>query len=108
MSPGRGPSSSERRAEPAVRAMQASRLAGLLASAGALARRPSLWPTAGRQLRRLAPRRWWTRPPFLPLPAPEYLRFRLLTQYGDAGHRPEPHDLLQYLVWCRDWNRSAR
>ena len=28
--------------------------------------------------------------PFLPLPAPDYLRFRMLTQYGDAAHRPSP------------------
>ena len=28
--------------------------------------------------------------PFLPVPSKEYLRFRLLTQYGDAAHAPSP------------------
>ena len=39
---------------------------------GAVARRPALWRTSLRQARRLAPRGWWRRPPFLPLPAPGY------------------------------------
>ena len=63
--------------------------------------RPSLWLTALRQATRLAPRRWWARPPFLPLPDPDYLRFRFETQYGSGG-RPDPHDLVTYLEWCRD------
>ena len=35
--------------------------------------------------RRLARPGWWRRPPFLPLPAPDYLRFRMETAYGGAG-----------------------
>jgi hypothetical protein len=62
---------------------------------------PSLWLTALRQAARLAPRRWWARVPFLPLPDPDYLRFRFETQYGTGG-RPDPHDLVTYLEWCRD------
>ena len=69
--------------------------------------RPSLWLTAVRQAPRLAPRRWWARPPFLPLPDPDYLRFRFETQYGPAG-RPDPHDLVTYLAWCRDMGNPAR
>ena len=56
---------------------------------------------------RLARPRWWRRPPFLPLPDPDYLRFRLETQYGAAG-RPEPDDLVAYLEWCRDMARTQR
>jgi hypothetical protein len=67
-------------------------------------RHPGLWPVALRQARRLAPPRWWRRPPFLPLPHPAYLRFRLVTQYGDERHRPEPADVLNYLRWCRRWD----
>jgi hypothetical protein len=63
--------------------------------------RPSLWLTALRQAHRLARPRWWTRAPFLPLPDPDYLRFRFETQYGTGG-RPDPHDLVTYLAWCRD------
>jgi len=67
----------------------------------ALAARPGLWPTAVRQARRLAPTGWWHRSPFLPLPARDYLRFRLITQYGDDERRPVPADVLNYLTWCR-------
>ncbi|CAN5848967.1 hypothetical protein BH23ACT2_BH23ACT2_08370 [soil metagenome] len=68
--------------------------------AAALARRPTLWATAVIQVARLARPRWWRRPPFLPLPEPAYLRFRLETQYGD-DRAPEPADVIAYLRWCR-------
>ena len=65
---------------------------------------PSLWSTGVRQARRLAPPGWWRRHPFLPLPAPDYLRFRMETAYGGAGDQlPEPDDLVTYLRWCRSW-----
>ena len=70
---------------------------------GAVARRPRLWPTAVRQTLRLAPHRWWRRPPFLPIPDRRYLAFRLQTQYGDARHAAEPGDVISYLEWCREW-----
>ena len=44
-----------------------------------------LWATALRQGVRMCPPGWWRRPPFLPLPDREYLRFRLETQYGSGG-----------------------
>jgi hypothetical protein len=74
----------------------------------ALARRPRLWPTAIRQMRRTAPKGWYRRPPFLPVPSGEYLRFRLVTQYGDPQHRPDAHDVVNYLSWCRQWETDAR
>lgn len=73
-------------------------------AAGALARHPSLWPTAMAQAGRLARPRWWKRAPFLPVPDPEYLRFRLETQYGPVGE-PRPQDLVDYLRWCRETGR---
>jgi hypothetical protein len=72
----------------------------------AIARHPSLWLTALRQGRRLVPRQWWTRWPFLPLPSRAYIRFRTITQYGDVEHEIEPHDVVNYLRWCSDWNRQ--
>jgi hypothetical protein len=69
-------------------------------------RRPALWAVAARQARRLVPPGWWRRSPYLPLPSPEYLRFRVLTQYGDAQHEVEPRDVLNYLRWCAVWERS--
>jgi hypothetical protein len=71
----------------------------------AVVRRPRLWPTALRQARRTTPRGWWRRRPFLPVPSGEYLRFRLLTQYGDSAAKPAPHDVVTYLEWCRAWER---
>jgi hypothetical protein len=71
----------------------------------AVAAHPSMWPTAIRQGRGLVPNRWWRRAPFLPVPSRSYLEFRLVTQYGDISHRPEPADVLNYLRWCRDWKR---
>lgn len=70
----------------------------------ALAREPSLWPTAVRQARRIARPGWWRHAPFLPLPDPDYLRFRLETQYG-TGRAPEGEDLVVFLRWCRESDR---
>ena len=68
----------------------------------AVIRRPALWVTALRQVRTLARPGWWRRPPFLPLPDRDYLRFRLLTAYGgDGTAAPTDHDLITYLEWCR-------
>lgn len=72
---------------------------------------PRLWPTALRQLFRLAPNRWWAKAPFLPLPPADYLEFRLVTQYGggEGAPRPdiEPNDVVEYLRWCRRWDRRS-
>lgn len=82
--------------------MSASVSAGVVA---AIVRRPRLWPVAVRQARRLAAPDWWRKAPFLPLPDREYLRFRAVTQYGDADHRLEPDDAIAYLEWCREAQR---
>ena len=58
-------------------------------------------------MRRTAAPGWYRRPPFLPVPSGEYLRFRLVTQYGDADHRPEPADVVNYLAWCRRWDNGG-
>ncbi len=85
---------------------RAPRLVGpTIAVAAGVSRHPSLWPTAIRQAIRLVAPRWWTRSPYLPVPSRSYLEFRLVTQYGDISHRPEPEDVLNYLRWCRDWQR---
>ncbi len=77
----------------------------MLRVAAVVLRYPSLWPVAVRQGLRLVPRGWWTRRPYLPLPSRAYVEFRMVTQYGDISHRPEPEDVLNYLRWCRDWQR---
>ena len=92
-------------ATPAASGMFATRWA--VRAVSAALPHPSLWLTAVRQARRLAEPRWWRHAPFLPLPAPEYLRFRMETAYGGAGDQlPRPEDLVTYLRWCRNWPSS--
>jgi hypothetical protein len=45
---------------------------------------------------------WWRRPPYLPLPDPDYVRFRIQTAYGNHG-TPAGDDLVAYLNWCREF-----
>lgn len=68
----------------------------------AVLRRPALWPTAVTQAFRLARPGWWKRPPFLPVPDRDYVRFRMQTAYGSTGS-PAPEDLVAYLNWCREF-----
>lgn len=75
---------------------------------GAVLRHPTLWGTALRQVLRLAAPGWWRRWPLLPLPAPDYLAFRMQTAYGDSSAAPRPEDVVGYLRWCRAWPRVAR
>ncbi|MGH9272791.1 MAG: hypothetical protein ACRDZ2_16150 [Ilumatobacteraceae bacterium] len=75
----------------------------MIQAIGAVAARPSLWPVALRQWRRLTPPGWWRRWPFLPAPSREYVRFRRLTQYGDSRTAVAGADVVNYLRWCRDW-----
>ena len=77
-------------------------------AAAAVASRPGLWATTAAQAIRLAPTGWWRRRPWLPLPDPAYLRFRLQTQYGDPEREPEPADVVAYLEWCRGYSKVSR
>lgn len=88
--------------------MTAARRGWLAKAAVAIARHPSLWPTATRQVFVLAAPGWWRRSPHLPWPDPAYLRFRMQTAYGDADRAPEPGDVVTYLRWCRAWPSVAR
>ena len=72
----------------------------------AVLRRPGLWWTALVQLKRLAEPGWWHRVPMLPLPPKAYLDFRIVTQYGSSATTVTPGDTVNYLMWCRQWNRS--
>ncbi len=71
----------------------------------AVLRRPDLWVTGVRQAMVMAPDGWWRRAPFLPLPDPAYLRFRLVTANGGDGSAASAgdvgRDLVTYLEWCR-------
>ena len=45
-------------------------------------------------------RGWWHRPPFLPLPSRDYVRWRMHTAYGDAAFVPPAGDVERYARWA--------
>lgn len=73
----------------------------------AVLRRPSLWAVALRQWRCTTPSGWWRRAPFLPVPSRDYMRFRLVTQYGSEDASVAPEDVVNYLVWCKGQRHAA-
>jgi hypothetical protein len=82
-----------------------SGVAGWVRVGLAVAARPALWGAAWGQARRLARPHWWRRWPFLPLPDPAWMRFRLQTAYGDARRVPPAADVVAWLHWSRQWDR---
>lgn len=46
-------------------------------------------------------RGWWRRAPFLPLPDPAYLEWRLHTAYGAEPQLPPMEDVLRFARWRR-------
>jgi hypothetical protein len=60
-------------------------------------------PTLALDLLRVAwrfrARRWFTRPPFLPLPSRDYVRWRMYTAYGDERATPPTEDVVRYARW---------
>ena len=67
----------------------------------AVVRRPRLWSAAARQLRVLAPDRWWSRRPFLPLPDRDWMAFRMTTAYGDPAAPLVADDVVTWLRWSK-------
>jgi hypothetical protein len=47
-------------------------------------------------------RDWWRRPPFLPVPPREYLRWRMFTAYGDEDAIPPVDDVANFARWRRE------
>jgi hypothetical protein len=76
-----------------------SRLAAQLALRAI--RSPTLIPALATVAWRFRRRRWYARPPFLPLPDREYLRWRMYTAYGDANAVPPVQDVERYARWAR-------
>ena len=69
-----------------------------------LAARASVRPALALALVRVAwrfrRRRWWARPPFLPLPPRDYVRWRMHTAYGDHDAVPPAADVERYARWA--------
>ena len=47
-------------------------------------------------------RDWYRRPPFLPLPPRDYIRWRMLTAYGDEEAVPPLDDVVRFARWRRE------
>lgn len=47
-------------------------------------------------------RDWYRRAPFLPLPPRTYLRWRMLTAYGDEDAIPTVEDVVRFARWRRE------
>jgi hypothetical protein len=50
-------------------------------------------------------RDWFRRPPFLPVPPPEYVRWRMFTAYGDEHAVPPVEDVVRFARWRRETMR---
>lgn len=50
---------------------------------------------------RFRARDWYRHAPFLPLPDPTYLRWRMYTAYGDFDAVPSPDEVVRYAKWAR-------
>lgn len=72
--------------------------------AAALSLRSVRHPSVASDLLRVAwrfrRRDWYRRFPFLPLPAPEYVRWRMHTAYGDSNATPTARELERYARWA--------
>jgi hypothetical protein len=49
---------------------------------------------------RFRSRDWYRRFPFVPMPAREYLRWRMYTAYGDEQFVPPANDVVRYARWA--------
>jgi hypothetical protein len=63
-------------------------------------RRPRLALNLMRVAWRFRATNWYRRFPFLPLPDPTYLRWRMYTAYGDYGAVPSAADVERYARWA--------
>jgi hypothetical protein len=72
----------------------------VLALAGRSVRHPTLAVDLARVGWRFRNRRWYRRPPFLPIPDREYVRWRMDTAYGSPDAVPPARDLERYVRWA--------
>ena len=63
--------------------------------------RPALVPDLLRVAWRFRSRGWYRRAPFLPLPAMDYVRWRMYTAYGEHEAVPPVEDVVRYARWAR-------
>lgn len=71
-------------------------------------RRPGLWPAMLSAAWAFRSRGWYRRPPFLPLPSREYMRWRLETAYGDPEAVPPRDEIARFVTWSAEMRRRMR
>jgi hypothetical protein len=63
-------------------------------------RNPALGVALLRVAWRFRRRGWYRRPPFLPVPSRDYVRWRMYTAYGDYDAVPPAEDVVRYARWA--------
>lgn len=71
-------------------------------------RRPRIIPYLLRAAWAFRARKWYRRPPFVPLPPRSYLRWRLETAYGDPDALPTLDEMERYLVWTAHMRKQMK
>ena len=72
-------------------------------------RRPGLLPDLAGAAWAFRARGWYRRPPFLPLPPVDYLRWRMETAFGDPDAVPEDREFERFVRWAsRSRRRTTR
>lgn len=71
-----------------------------------LLRRPWLLPAVLGMAWAFRRRRWWSRAPFLPIPSPDYLRWRMDTAYGDPNAIPPQIEYERFVRWAATQRRA--
>ena len=98
------PAAEGERAASTPRVAAGSGVSGWVRLTWGVARRAIVSPSLARDLFRVMwrfrRRLWLARPPFLPLPSREYLRWRMYTAYGDENAVPPVADLVRYARWA--------
>lgn len=64
-----------------------------------LSRHPTQLPVVLRAGWRLRARRWWRRPPFLPLPGESYWHFRMITAAGSTSATLSAREVVEAATW---------
>ena len=62
-------------------------------------RSPSLVVDLLRVAWRFRARGWYRRPPWVPIPSRDYVRWRMYTAYGDYDAVPPAEDVIRYARW---------
>ncbi len=74
----------------------------------AAVQKPSLLPGLLRTAWAFRSHRWYRRPPFLPIPPRDYLRWRMETAYGDTDAELPVGEVERYVRWGGEMRKRMR